>query len=524
MRKRSVVWLCLLLNLGWLCGPVGADVRLPKVFSDNMVVQRGRPVPVWGWAEAGEAVSVEVAGQRETATADAAGKWRVKLDPLRAALSLRMTVKGKNTVTLENVAVGEVWVCSGQSNMAMPLHPVNALRGVLNYKQEIAAANHPDIRLLTVARKPSGTPLDDLAHPRAAWRVCSPRTVKRFSATAYFFGRDLYRHLKVPVGLINSSIGGTPAEAWTPAARMMREPSLKYVVEQWPAKRAAYLKKAPAYRVALRAWRKRMLEAVARGERPPRAPRPPRPFAKAILQPGGLYNGMIAPLIPFAIRGVIWNQGESNCGRAYEYRTLFPALIESWREAWGQGAFPFVFVQLPNVGRPVPEPGEDPRAELREAQLLTWRNVPNTGMIVAMDIGDADNTHGRNKQAVGARLCLAARAAAYAEKLVYSGPVYRDMRVRDGRVVLRFDHVGGGLVAKGGPLKRFAIAGADRKFVWARAEIQGDTVVVWSPDAPRPVAVRYAWAQNPDGANLYNKEGLPAAPFRTDAWPGVTQR
>ena len=523
MPRRSAPALCVLLLLAWAV-PAQAAVRLPRVFSSNMVLQRGRPVPVWGWAEPGEAVVISVAGQQKAETADAAGRWRVTLEPMKAASSLRMTVKGANTVTFENVAVGEVWVCSGQSNMAMPLHPINTLRGALNYKQEIASADHPDLRLLTVPRKPSEKPLDDLARRRVNWVVCSPRSVKFFSALAYFFGRDLQRHLRVPVGVINSSIGGTPAEAWTPAARLVREPTLRHMVEEWPAKRAAYLKKAPPYRAALREWREKMLAARKRGERHPRPPRPPHPLAKAIQQPGALYNGMVAPLIPFAIRGVIWNQGESNSGRAYQYRTLFPALIESWRKAWGQGAFPFLFVQLPNVGRPESEPCENPRAELREAQLLTWRNTPDTGMAVAVDIGDANTTHGRNKQALAARLCLVARAAAYGEKVVYSGPVCRDMRVRDGRVVLRFDHVGGGLVAKGGPLKQFAVAGADRKFAWARAEIQGQTVVVWSPDVPKPVAVRYAWALNPAGANLYNKEGLPASPFRTDDWPGVTRR
>jgi len=521
--RRGVAAVAVVAGLA-LARPAAADVRLARIFSSDMVLQQGRKAPVWGWAEPGEEVTVAIAGQEASAVADAAGRWRVDLAPLVVGRGRTLTVRGTNTITLENVAVGEVWVCSGQSNMAMTVQPWRSFKGVLNHEQEIAAADYPDMRLFSVPRNPAEERQTDLPARKMCWRPCSPATVGMFSATAYFFGRELHKRLKMPVGLINSSVGGTPAEAWTDAEWLKRDDGLARLIAQWPEKRVRYLEKLAVYKEELKRWEAETSGAKHSGKSAPPKPARPRPNVWPCSRPGALFNGMVAPLMPLAIGGCVWNQGESNAGRAYEYRTLFPTLIRCWREQWGQGDFPFVFVQLPNVGEPGEGPRDNPRAEMREAQLLTLRSTPQTGMAVACDIGDAGDTHGRNKQDLGARLCLAALHVAYGQDLVFSGPTYRSMSVEQGRVRLQFDHVGGGLLARGGGLKHFAIAGADRKFVWAEAEIDGDSVVVRHDAIEGPAAVRYAWDANPAGANLYNREGLPASPFRTDDWPGITQR
>jgi sialate O-acetylesterase len=324
---------------------------------------------------------------------------------------------------------------------------------------------------------------------------------------AWFFGRDLRRALKVPVGLIHSSVGGTPAESWTPQATLEGDPELREIIEQHaqqmnrynPAAATARQKKAQAK------YKEDVARARAEGKQPPAAPPPAGdPRAK---RPSGLYNAMIAPLQPYAIAGVIWYQGEANAGRAAQYQKLFPAMIQSWRQAWGQGEFPFLFVQI--------APHQKMTPEIREAQLLTWQKVPRTGMAVITDVGNETDIHPRQKEPVGARLALAARAVAYGEKLEYSGPVFSSMKLEDDRAVLSFTHLGGGLVAKDGELKGFTIAGADGNFVAAKASIVGDKVIVSSPSVSKPVAVRYGWANTPD-VNLFNQEGLPATPFRTD--------
>lgn len=495
--------------------PLAADVRLPAAFTDNAVLQRGIPVPVWGWADQGEQVTVKIGDQAKTATPDVkTGKWTVKLDPLPVGGPHTLTVSGKNNVTLKNVLVGEVWICSGQSNMQM------AVGGVRGAKEEIAAANYPKIRLISVPLRGTATPQDDF---NGRWAECSPQTVGNFSATGYFFGRELFKNLDVPIGLIHCSFGGSSCETWVNRAALEAEPSLKPMLDRYDREMAAYgdgTAKAN-YEKQMADWKEAAAKAKAAGKevpKPPRAPSDPRTNNQF---PANLYNGMLYPVLPYGIRGAIWYQGETNAGRAYQYRTLFPTLIKSWRAEWQEGEFPFYFVQLANFMAVKPQPSDSAWAELREAQSLTLQ-VPATGQAVIIDIGEAGNIHPKNKQDVGKRLALWALAKTYGKDIVYSGPVCKSQETQGDKVVLSFDCLGGGLAAKGGEqLKGFAIAGSDKKFVWADARIEGDKVIVSSPSVKSPVAVRYAWADNPQ-CNLYNKADLPASPFRTDAWPGVT--
>ena len=510
--KRVVLILSFVLLLV-NAGAAFADVKLPAVISDNMVLQHGMEVPIWGWAEPGEKIEVRFGiysyGWRTTTGKD--GKWMVKIGPLRAGGPYEIIIKGNNTITRKNILVGEVWVCSGQSNMQW------SVRQSANAEQEIAAADYPNIRLFTVERKPAEEPQSDCV---GDWQLCSPQTVPGFSAVAYYFGRKLHKELNVPVGLIHTSWGGTPAEAWTSKKTLESDPDFEPILKRYDDAIAKYPQAKKKYEEDVKKWKEAVKKAKAKGKKAPR--RPSRPFGPwNPHSPAGLYNGMIAPLIPYGIGGAIWYQGESNAGRAYQYRKLFGAMIANWRNDWGQGNFPFLFVQLANFMAVNPEPSESAWAELREAQLMTLA-LPKTGMAVIIDIGEANNIHPKNKQDVGKRLALWALARSYGKKLEYCGPIYKSMRVEGSKIILHFDHVGSGLVAGGGgPLKGFAIAGADRKFVWADAKIDGDTVVVSSDKVSEPAAVRYAWADNPV-CNLYNKEGLPASPFRTDDRPGIT--
>jgi sialate O-acetylesterase len=494
-----------LTTIGFLAAaaPVArAEVKLNGLFSDGAVLQQGIAVPVWGTASEGEQVTVKFQDQTVTATAKD-GRWMVRLKPLKPGGPFTLSVTGEakgSPVVVSNVLVGEVWLCSGQSNMAF------ALARATNADEAISSAKDPQLRLYTVPRAATDQPLSDAP---GAWVESSPDTAAKFSAVAWFFGRDLRRALKVPVGLIHSSVGGTPAEAWTSRAALEADPELKQILERHaqsvsnydPTTAAAKQKEATAE------YKKAAAKAKAAGERPPRAPRAGQDPRRAQGRPCGLYNGMIAPLEPYALAGAIWYQGEANAGRAAEYRKLFPAMIQDWRRAWGQGDFPFLFVQI--------APHERMTPEVREAQLLTWQKVPHTGMAVITDVGNATDIHPTQKEQVGDRLALAARAVAYHEKITYSGPVYEAIKLKGSSAVISFTHTGGGLMAKGGQLKGFTIAGADGQFVPAKAEIEGKNVVVSSPSVEKPVAVRYGWASTPD-VNLFNKEGLPATPFRTD--------
>ena len=643
---------------------VRADVRLPAILGSNMVLQRDREVPLWGWAEPGEKVTVTFGTEKKEATADDKGRWQVKLAARPAGGPFELTVAGKNTMTLANVLVGEVWLCSGQSNMQWNVNGSN------NAKEEVPAATFPKVRLFQVPHSPQPQPQDDC---KGQWVECSPQTVGGFSAVGYFFGRELHRQLDVPVGLVNTSVGGTPAEAWTPRPALAAHPEWaeaakafdlvavnpQQAQEKWRQARSEWQDQAAALDAGNAGaekgwagaefddsawpvkempaslgktpgvcWLRLSVEIVddlagkplklqlgplddldttyfngqevgattAKAEAPattnrvyevpgklvkagnaviairlvnlfdnggmmakkdtmklvdPRQPAlfvpldglwryqdeqkfdpaklpPPPPATPPNLQgthnPGVLYNGMVQPLVPLAVRGAIWYQGESNAGRAKDYRKLLTTMITAWRGAFANPELAFYTVQLANFMAVKPEPSESSWAEVREAQERVSNTLPHCGQAVIIDIGDAGDIHPRNKQDVGKRLALAALGQTYGKQLVYAGPLYESMAVEGKTIRVKFNHVGAGLEAKGGEeLKGFAIAGADGKFVWAQAAIDGETVVVQHADIAEPKAVRYAWADNPV-CNLYNKDGLPASPFRSDrpAEPGAT--
>ena len=483
-----------------------ADVTLPSIISDNMVLQRGTKASVWGKADPKEQVTVKIAGKTVTATAGEDGAWSVKIDGLKTGGPQEMTVAGKNTLTIKNVAVGEVWVASGQSNMEFHVG------GVINAGKEMEDAKFPMIRMFTVARKVADEPQGDCA---GKWEICVPETVKGFSAVGYFFARDLHQKLKVPVGVIHTSWGGTPAESWTPKAALEADEELKQISDRWQKSAEDFPKTKEQFEKQHADWKEKADKDKAEGKKPSAEPRAPSPHDSSPNKPSGLFNGMIAPIVPYAIRGAIWYQGESNSGRAMEYRKLFPTMIQSWRKAWGND-FAFGFVQLANYMARHAEPGDSNWALLREAQTMTLK-LPKTGMAVIIDIGEERDIHPKNKQDVGHRLALWAGANVYDIEAAYSGPMFASMKIAGDKATITFKNTGGGLVAKDGPLKGFAIAGEDMKFAWAEAKIAGSQVVVRSAAVPKPVAIRYAWADNPD-CNLYNKAGLPASPFRTDNW------
>jgi sialate O-acetylesterase len=643
--------LTLLLSLVFTF-PLAAELKLASPFGDHMVLQRGKPVPVWGWANPGDSVTVEFAGQKKSATADGAGEWRVALDPLEACAEARelavSSVDRKSQIEnrkFRNVLVGEVWLCGGQSNMERQLGPREGQLPIVNWEAETAAANHPLIRQLYVTQSRALTPQETVP---ASWTVCSPETVVDFTAVGYFFARDLHAALGVPVGIIHSSWGGTPAEAWTSREGLAGFPEfaatldlLRDSAEHLDDVKRLYSEKLEAWygvndpgsagdspwnastlntndwesmnvpvlweTLAGRehfdgiAWFRRSFDVPAEwsgrdlelhlgaiddvdttwvngtevgsmswystprvyrvpasllkptgnviairvldtggggGLWDPRHPlaiaptdgagqpaslngpwlvkfstpldsknRPPADVNQSPSAPTVLFNAMIAPLVPYAIRGATFYQGEANAERATQYRTLLPAMIGDWRRLWSEGDFPFLFVQI------APYNGQPP--EIREAQLLAWQSTRNTAMVVTIDVGDAEDIHPTNKEPVGERLALAARAIAYGESLEYSGPVFDSMNLERGRAVLGFTHLGGGLIAPGGTLVGFTIAGADGVFHPANARIEGDTVVVSSPDVTNVSAIRYGW-ENVAHGNLFNRAGLPASPFRTD--------
>ncbi len=467
-----------------------ATVRVPALVGDHMVLQRETTVPIWGWADAGETVTVTFQDKTYQAVPGEGGKWQLLLPTPAAGGPYTMIIKGQNTLTIQDILVGDVWLASGQSNMELPLRDKNAPSPnayplPLNAEQEVAAANFPSIRQFTVKKGVAYQPQAE--NTGYDWKVCSPSTASGFSAVGYFFARDLFQRYHVPIGLISCPWGGTPAEAWVSASALKNLPDFQ----------------APVAELENR-------------------PGPPDATVKdAQNLPAVLYNGMVAPLVPYAIKGIIWYQGESNVTRADQYRTLFPALIQDWRARWG-AELPFLFVQLANFTKALPEPAESDWAELREAQAQALA-LPRTGMAVAVDIGDGNDIHPANKQDVGHRLALVARQVAYGDKqVVAAGPTFHSMAVTGKSVRLQFTNQGAGLMAKGGrSLRGFAVAGADKQFHWATARQKGADIILTSAAVPTPVAVRYDWANNPAG-NLYNKEGLPAVPFRTDQWPGVT--
>lgn len=617
--------------------PLSASPRLPALFSDHMVLQQGRSIPVWGLADAGEGITVTLNGAVRQARAGVDGRWRVELPAQTAGGPLTLTIAGNTTIRIRDVLVGEVWVASGQSNMTLQLARAS--------RTDAASASYSQIRLFTV---PKATSLESVETIAASWQPCTPDAASAFSAAAYYFGRRLHEDLQVPVGLIHTSWPGSLAEEWTALAALQGDSRLASIVEGWQqradnwvggeqqplrfdlrfgaveltaAGRPKPLRLIPAGREATGAqWRfswesapqvsfewQEGSEPMARLYGELRARDSARfsidmkadgspanlmdfdairlrvsgegsfqlhaiqpsitdaddyssevlaatmqwqeitvplgslkqsgwgrrmPFTADAISalviepllgkggarpPGGLYNAMVVPLVPYAIRGAIWYQGEGNAGRALQYRALLPTLIQSWRSAWGQGDFPFLIAQLPNYRSRSAQPQESGWAELREAQAMTLR-VANTGLAVTIDVGEAEDVHPANKRPVGERLARWALGTVYGRSGEYSGPLFESMQVEGSTARIRFRHTGSGLTATDHlPLRGFAIAGADRKFTWAHAEIEVDTVVVYHPDIAHPVAVRYAWADNPD-CNLGNREGLPAAPFRTDDW------
>lgn len=487
---------------GLLCvvSQVRADVTPNPLFSDNAVLQRDKEVPVWGMAADGEKVTVEFAGQKlETVAKD--GRWRVELQPMPASPEPRtMTFTGNNTVTAKNILVGEVWLCSGQSNMEWPL------RDTEGGADAVLASADPNFRLVRLPHRDVDEPQ---TNAQVRWLPSAPESVPDFSAVAFHFGRDLRKTLGVPIGLIGSHYGGTPAEAWTDRQTFQADPELNILLENQARRVAEFdLQKMEERNQKIKADHEAAVaKATSEGRPKPGGPRLEVPPMQNKSRPACLYNGMIAPLQPYALRGVIWYQGESNAGAPLIYRKLFPAMIGAWRQQWGEETMPFLFAQV--------APFKNMPPGIREAQLLTWKSTPQTAMVVTADIGDAEDIHPRKKLPVGQRLALAARALAYGEQIVYSGPEYDSMSVSGNRAVLHFKHTGGGLVAKDGDLRGFFIAGADGNFRPAKAEIKGDAVEVFSDEVSSPAAVRYGWSNVPD-VNLTNKEGLPASPFRTD--------
>lgn len=543
-------WFIFFLLLA-LTAAAPAAVKLHPLFSDHMVLQRDRPVPVWGTAEPGESVTIEFAGKTSEATTRADGRWTAELPAMDSSAESRvLTVKGTDTVTVNDVLVGDVYLAGGQSNMDAPL------RSGLS-AEALPAANDPLLRFFTVKKSVAAEPRIDV---EGRWLPTTPDNAKDFSAVAYFYAQQIRETQKVPVGVIRSAWGGTPIKTWMSLDSLRQDPSVPAVLKEWddalakhvaakdqPELTEAYDKDMkdwetnfePAFKAARKAHNEAVAAAKAAGETPPPAPTPERPepvmpdpiampaASKRPSVPTISYNAMIAPLVPYALKGILWYQGEADASRGPDYRLLFPRLIESWRADFRQPDLPFLFVQLPALGQDPSLVADQGIPFLRDAQASVL-SLPATGMAVTLDIGEAKDAHPDNKVHVGHRLALAGRKVIYGEDVVASGPTYASHDTKDGAVHVTFDHTGGGLVAARPPwraasmpevpedkLVGFALRGADGPWVAAEARIEGDTVMVSSADVPDPQAVAYGWSASP-AVNLYNKEGLPAAPFRTD--------
>jgi sialate O-acetylesterase len=502
-----------LLSTGW----VQAEVKLPAIFGSHMVLQREMPVPVWGWAAAGEEVTVTFRDQTVSTKAGADGKWKVSLAPLALGEPATLTVKGQNTIALEDVLVGEVWVGSGQSNMQW------SVSAALDPDLEAAAGKHDQIRLFYVPRVSLPEVQEDV---QAKWELCTPETVPGFSAVLYYFGRQLQQTLGVPVGLVHTSWGGTRAEAWASPESLAANAEFKPILDKWAADCAAYdpAKAKADYEAALAKWQEAADKAKAEGKNPPNRPQMATDPRLSQHHPSNLYNAMIAPIKPYAIKGAIWYQGESNAGRAYQYRKLMPTVIQSWRDVWGQGDFPFYQVQLANFMEIKSEPGDSAWAELREAQAMAGGVIPKVGAVCITDIGAAKDIHPKNKQDVAKRLARLALHHDYGMTgLIAQGPTYKSVTISGNKAIIEMETYGSNLISYyQEPLTGFAICGEDKQWKWGQAKIVGpNTIEITCPDVAAPVAVRYNWADNPQG-NLFNNHYLPAYPFRTDSWDGVT--
>jgi sialate O-acetylesterase len=502
----------------FLATVIRADVSLAPLFSDHAVLQRDKPIPIWGRADAGEPITVTFHGQTTRATATSDGHWIVYLDALPASTEpADLVVTGKNTIAVHDVLVGEVWLCSGQSNMEFVVcNPPGTTFRVANADEEVAAANYPLIRHFKVKLTESDVPAETVG---GSWAVCSPGTVSQFTAVGYFFARDIYEKLQVPVGLINSTWGGTPVESWMSPFALDSDPAFAFVRERWQKGLAEYPQAKAAYDAVFPSWQKDFAAAKAAGKdsefktlHP--QPRPPHGPGDR-WTPTGLFNGMVNPLLPYALRGVLWYQGESNAPHPSEYHALFAAMITAWRAHFGQGDLPFYFVQLAGYSY-LNHANSTEWALIREGQAQTLA-LPQTAMAVAIDLGEHDNIHPHNKQEVGRRLALLAETRLYGIPGDDSGPMFASATRESGALRVHFTHADNGLIAHDNPVQSLEVAGADKKFYPAQGRIEGETLLVSSPGVKNPIAVRYAWSNDPE-ANLFNGAGLPATPFRSDSW------
>ena len=509
MKAHNMTRVSVLLTLFLLAPPCSqAELKVSPVFGDSMVVQRNTPIHVWGWTTADTDVRVEIASHTNSARSDRDGRFDVMLDPLSAGGPHKLTIVADETRTFSDVLVGEVWLCSGQSNMAWPV------AGAIDSDLEILTAKHPEIRLISVPQVASQKPLNDF---KGQWEACTPETAKQFSAVGYFFGRQLHDTLDIPVGLIDNAWGGSAAEAWIARTDLEKAGQYSELLKHWDDQVSTY-----DHEAAVAQWRERLNDWQV--SKTGNKPRPPRSIVSSNHRPANLFNGVLHPVLGYTIRGAIWYQGESNAKRAHQYRDLFPLMIQTWRERWGQGDFPFYWVQLADFQPEQKEPTDSNWAELREAQTMTMSRLPNTGEAVIIELGEAADIHPRNKQDVAKRLARWALANQYGYDIPFRSPTFKSVEFHDGVATVVFDHVGGKLdtfdVRE--PIG-FTVAGKDQRFVHATAKIVDDaTVRIWSDDITDPVAVRYAWAGNPV-CNVQSAEGLPMTPFRTDDWPGVTE-
>ena len=487
-----------------------AGLRLPALIADNMVLQQNSTVTLWGWANPGQTVTIKPSWNTASATAstDANGKWSTTVKTGKAGGPYTLSFMAEDTITIKNVLLGEVWLASGQSNMEFFLGKMKnaSYTGVIDYPAEIAAADYPAIRTIDVPNTVAGQPRTDFA---GKWKICTPQTADTFSAVAYYFACEIHQATGYPVGIINATWGGTPAESWTRKEVLSADADLNVILQRYQQQLDEYPAALEKYKTDLQKWND---SGTTKKGPAPKGPGNPANNSKS---PFVLYNGMIAPLVPYTLKGVIWYQGESNADRAWQYRKLFPAMIESWRSDWNNKDLPFYFVQI--------SPHRSQNPEIRDAQLYVYHHEPHTGIAVTIDNGDSMDIHPRNKKLVGERLSRWALYYDYGRKnIVYSGPLYKSYKIKGNKIIIRFDDAGGGLLAKDGPLKEFTIAGSDSVFVPAQAIIKGKTVEVWSSDIKKPVAVRFAWKNVPH-PNLYNEAGLPASPFRTDSYKTPTE-
>lgn len=510
LHRLVGIAVCSLFVIPSMAPKASAELFMSSIFGDSMVVQRNEPVHVWGWTLPNTDVTVRLGDRQSKGTANATGRFDVMLPEMPAGGPYEMVVTADETRTFRDVLVGEVWICSGQSNMAWPVGSAD------DADLEALAAKYPQIRIISVPQVGTQEPQRDF---NGQWKSVTPETIKDFSAVGYFFGRQLHQTLDIPIGLIDNAWGGSAAEAWVPRDILAANEATKGLIDQWDARLENY-----DYDAEVAKWEERRQKWVD-GGRKGSPPRRPRDQATGNQRPANIYHGVLEPTIGYTIRGAIWYQGESNASRAFQYRELFPLMIQTWREKFGQGDFPFYWVNLADFRAEVAEPSESDWAELREAQTLTQDRLPATGEAVIIDVGEGRDIHPRNKQTVAKRLARLALKDLYGYELTARSPRFNQMTIEGNQATLRFEHTGQGLytfdVAE--PIG-FSIAGEDRVFVNAKAKlIDKTTIQVWSPDVQVPVAVRYAWADNPE-VNVESREGLPLTPFRTDDWPGITQK